>query len=42
MAPQDWVEKAIAICPPVALRLFPRKVPGLQTSLPNKKLEEHH
>ena len=34
MAPQDWVEKAIAICPPVALRLFLEKSQGLQTSLP--------
>jgi hypothetical protein len=37
IAPHDCVEKAIAICPPVALRLFPKKVPKVTNHPPQIK-----
>jgi hypothetical protein len=37
IAPHDCVEKAIAICPPVALRLFPKKVPKVTNQPPQIK-----
>jgi len=37
IAPHDWVEKAMAICPPVALRLFPKKVPKVTNHPPQIK-----
>ena len=37
MAPQDWVEKAIAVSAPDAPRLFPRKVPSVTNQPPQIK-----
>ena len=37
MAPQDWVEKAIPIWPPLALRLFAKKVPRVTNQPPQIK-----
>ncbi len=37
MAPQDWVENAMAVSAPVAPKLFPRKVPRVTNQPPQIK-----
>ena len=37
MAPKDCVEKAAAVCAPVAFRLAPRKVPSVTNQAPQMK-----